>query len=318
MVTNGATDRFQKWGKLINYYPTYLRAGFRALSKTRQTPYDLVLAWEGKNGFPYAFMRSIIGQNSPPLVIAAFNIRGVISHSLGLARFGLRSVSRVIVFTPGEVEQYQQLLGLAPGTVTYCPHGWYDAMEWYVEKGQKSEAVRQIGRFILASGRSYRDYETLAVAVAETDVEVRISGRSFNFASTTLPPNLRTTGWLAYRDYQDYLYESFFYVVPLQPIDHAGGDSSLLAAMSFGKAVVATRAPSTETYIEDGVTGLLVEPRDVAGMREAILYLWQHPEEATRMGRAARRRFEENHTVEKLAQRISSVAHDVYHSHNES
>ena len=49
--------------------------------------------------------------------------------------------------------------------------------------------------------------------------------------------------------------KSNFYVVPLQPIAHAGGDSSLLQAMSFGKAVVATRAPSTETYIEHGVDG---------------------------------------------------------------
>ena len=55
--------------------------------------------------------------------------------------------------------------------------------------------------------------------------------------------------------------------------------------MSFGKAVVATRAPSTETYVQDGVTGLLVAPHDVEGMREAILYLWQNPEEAARMGR---------------------------------
>ena len=76
LVTTGAVDRFPKWGKLLNYYPAYLRAGFRALRKTRQTQYDVVVAWEGKNGFPYALFRSIAGQKSPPLVIAAFNIRG--------------------------------------------------------------------------------------------------------------------------------------------------------------------------------------------------------------------------------------------------
>lgn len=316
LVTRGALDRYQKWGKLLTYYPAYWKSGFRALLKTRQTEYDLVLAWEGKNGFPYAFLRSLLGQKSPPLIIAAFNIRGVIGHFLGLARFGLKSVSRLIVFTPGEVTQYQRTLSLAPDAISYCPHGWYDAMEWYDPKFRRPQNdLARIGKYILTSGRSYRDYETLARAVTGTEVEVRVSGRSFNLAHTPLPPNFQSTGWLAYRDFQDYLFASNFYVVPLQAIDHAGGDSSVLAAMSFGKAIVATRAPSTETYIQDGVTGLLVEPYDVQGMRETLLRLWRNPEEAAHMGRQARRRFEEAHTIEKLAQRISGVANEVYNAH---
>jgi glycosyltransferase involved in cell wall biosynthesis len=123
---------------------------------------------------------------------------------------------------------------------------------------------------------------------------------------------MEARGWLDYRVHQDYLYESSFYVVPLQSIHFAGGDSSLLAAMSFGKAVVATRAPSTETYLEHGQTGLLVEPGDVEGMRQAILHLWRNPDEAARMGRAARRRFEENHTINKLAERVYDIALEVH------
>jgi len=312
LVTTGTADRFQKWGKLFTYYPAFWQLGLRALRKTQQTPYDLVVAWEGKNGFPYAVLRRIVGQKSPPLIIAAFNIRGVISHFLSLARFGLQSVSRVIVFTPIEVEQYQQLLSLAPEAICYCPHGWYDAMEWYdPEKVRKSDALIQAGKFVLASGRSYRDYATLARAVDGTETNVRVSGRTFNLAGINFPPNMQMTGWLANREFQDYLYESFFYVVPLQPIAHAGGDSSILQAMSFGKAVVATRAPSTETYIQHGVTGLLVEPGDVEAMRQAILHLWRNPEEVIKMGQAARRRFEENHTIDKLAQRIYTIVLEV-------
>jgi len=58
---------------------------------------------------------------------------------------------------------------------------------------------------------------------------------------------------------------------------------------------------------------LLVEPGDVEGMRKAILRLWQNPEEAERMGKEARRCFEENHTIDKLAQRVYDVALEVYH-----
>lgn len=312
LVTRPPADRFQKWGKVLNYYPAYWMSGLRAFRKARQTPYDLVLAWEGKNGFPYAVLRSIVGQKQPPLVIVAFNIRGVISHFLGLARFGLKSVARVVVLTPGEVERYQRLLSLSPEAISYIPHGWYDDMKWYdPEKRPKSDRLARAGRFIFASGRSFRDYATLARAVEGTDVTVRVSGREFNLAGIDLPPNMEATGWLSERELQDYLYHCSFYVVPLQAIGFAGGDSSLLHAMSYGKALVATRAASTETYIKHGETGLLVEPQDVEGMRQAILYLWNNPDEAKRMGQAARRLFEENHTIDHLAQRVYGVAQEV-------
>jgi glycosyltransferase involved in cell wall biosynthesis len=315
VVATGAIDRFKKWGKLITYYPAFIRAGLQALVKTRKTRYDLVVAWGGQNGFTYALLRSILRQTSPPLIILSFNLQGVINHFLGLARFGMRSVSRVVVFTPSEVEQYQRVLSLAPGTVTYCPHGWFDPMRWYVPgESHKTEAPAQAEKFIFTSGRSYRDYETLARAVEGTDVCVKVSSRPFNLAGISLPKNMESMGWLEYRVHQDFLFESSFYVVPLQTITFAGGDSSLLAAMSFGKAVVATRSPSTETYLEHGQTGLLVEPGDIEGMRQAILHLWQNPDEATRMGKEARRRFEENHTMEKLAQRVYSIALEVYHA----
>lgn len=313
LVTAPPADRFQKWGKVFSYYPAYWKSGFKALRKTRKTKYDLVIAWEGKNGFPYAVLRSILGQKHPPLIIVAFNIRGVISHFLGLARFGLRSVARVVVLTPGEVERYQKLLSLPPEKICYIPHGWYDELQWYdPDKRQKSDTLIRAGKFVFASGRSFRDYETLARAVKDTDVNVRVSGRQFNLDGVEMPDNMKATGWLDYRELQDYLYQSHFYVVPLQAIAFAGGDSSLLHAMGFGKAVVATRAPSTETYIEHGKTGLLVEAGDVEGMRQAILRLWQNPDEAIRMGKEARRRFEENHTIDKLAQRVYDIALEIY------
>jgi glycosyltransferase involved in cell wall biosynthesis len=313
VITTGAVDRFKKWGKLLTYYPAFMRAGFRAFLQTRKTQYDLVIAWGGQNGFFYSLLRSLAGQKHPPLIILSFNLQGILSHFLGLARFGMRTASRLVVFTPSEVEQYQQILSLAPGTVSYCPHGWFDPMRWYVPgETAESKALAETGRFIFTSGRSYRDYKTLAHAVEGTEACVKVSSRPFNVDAFKLPGNMESLGWLDYRVAQDYMYESSFYVVPLQAINFAGGDSSLLQAMSFGKAAVATRAPSTETYLEHGQTGLLVEPGDAEGMRQAILHLWRNPDEAIRMGKEARRRFEENHTMQKLAERVYDVALEVH------
>jgi glycosyltransferase involved in cell wall biosynthesis len=257
-------------------------------------------------------LRSVIGQKEPPLVIAAFNIRGVISHFLRLARFGMQSVNHVVVFTPGEVERYQQMLSLAPTAISFCPHGWYDPLRWYdPAKTSPTASARFREKYVFSSGRSYRDYNTLARAVDNSNIQVRVSGRKFNLTGVHMPTNMQALDWLAKREFLDYMYHALFYVVPLQRIEHAGGDSSILQAMSFGKAVVATRAPSTETYIEDGVTGLLVDPENVDHMRNTLERLWESPEQARQMGQAARRRFEEQHTIENLAQRIHEVLEKV-------
>jgi glycosyltransferase involved in cell wall biosynthesis len=311
LTTATAVDQFPKWGKLLNYYPAFWKTGFEALRKIRQNHYDLVVAWQGKNGFPLAILRSLRGQTSPPLILLAFSLQGVVSHFRGLVRFGLGSVSRVTVITPGELESYGRLLSLSPEKLRYTPLGWYDS-SWRYKNVRKTDKIPEAGKFIYTFGRSYRDYGTLARAVQGTDVKVKLSGRAFNLAGVELPRNIETTGWLNYEEMEDYLFESEFIVVPLQYIPHSSGETSLLHAMSFGKAVVATRSPGTETYVQHGQTGLLVEPGDVEGMRQAILRLWQNPDEAAKMGKEARRCFEENYKMEKLAQRVYDIALEVY------
>jgi glycosyltransferase involved in cell wall biosynthesis len=317
LVTTKWTDSYQKWGKLLNYYPAFWQTGFRALRQTRRTHYDLVIAWQGKNGFPYAVLRSIVGQTSPPLIILGFSLQGVIRHFLGLVRFGLRSVSRVSVITPVEIEPYRRLLALSPEEIFYTPLGWYDSVHRYEnQEAHSSDAPSQAGKFIYTFGRSYRDYKTLAQAVEGTDVKVKLSGRAFNLAGIKLPDNIETTGWQSYEGLENYLYKSQFCVVPLQHIHHSSGETSLLHAMSFSKAVVATRSPGTETYVQHGRTGLLVEPGDVQAMRSAILDLWHNPDLAAQMGKEGRRQFEENHTMAKFARSTYDVALEVHRAHS--
>lgn len=312
MTTATAVDQFPKWGKMLNYYPAFWQTGFQALRKTRQNHYDLVIAWQGKNGFPLAVLRSLLGQTSPPMILLAFSLQGIVSHFRGLAKFGLRSVSRVTVITPFELESYRRLLSLSPEAISYIPIGWYDSIHRYQDpQVRKSESLAKDGKYVYTFGRSYRDYGTLARAVQGTDVRVKVSGRAFNLAGVELPPNIQTTGWLNYREMEDHLFDSEFCVVPLQAIPHSSGETSLLHAMSFGKPVVATRSPGTETYVQHGVTGLLVEPGDVEGMRQAILQLWRNPDEARAMGKQARRCFEENYKMDKMAKRVYDIALEV-------
>ncbi|HEX2206304.1 MAG TPA: glycosyltransferase family 4 protein, partial [Longimicrobium sp.] len=65
-----------------------------------------------------------------------------------------------------------------------------------------------------------------------------------------------------------------------------------LEAMRFGLPVVGTRIAGVPEQVEDGVTGLLVEPSDPAGLADALERLLASPELAARMGAAGRERVE--------------------------
>ena len=65
-------------------------------------------------------------------------------------------------------------------------------------------------------------------------------------------------------------------------------------AMANARPVVATRVGGLADAIEDGITGVLVPPGDIAALREAIERLLGDPEERERLGAAARERIREH------------------------
>ncbi|HJU06191.1 MAG TPA: glycosyltransferase family 4 protein [Nitrospiraceae bacterium] len=60
-----------------------------------------------------------------------------------------------------------------------------------------------------------------------------------------------------------------------------------LEALASGVPVVGTRVDGAPEVIRDGINGYLLEPGDVAGLADRVLYLLTHPADATRMGRNA-------------------------------
>jgi glycosyltransferase involved in cell wall biosynthesis len=78
-------------------------------------------------------------------------------------------------------------------------------------------------------------------------------------------------------------------------------------AMACGKPVIACRGEGPEDFVEHGKTGLLVKPRDVDNLVEALDFLLSNPEEARAMGERARKVVLENYTWEKNAEKIVKV-----------
>jgi glycosyltransferase involved in cell wall biosynthesis len=74
------------------------------------------------------------------------------------------------------------------------------------------------------------------------------------------------------------------------PTYREGFPNVLLEAASMNLPVVATDIPGCVDAVQNGVTGLLVPPRDADALAEAMIELLEDPRRAAAMGRAARAR----------------------------
>jgi glycosyltransferase involved in cell wall biosynthesis len=81
-----------------------------------------------------------------------------------------------------------------------------------------------------------------------------------------------------------------------------GLSNALLEAMSSGLAVFASRVGGTGEAVTDGVSGLLFEPMDQAGLRGRLTELLSSTGLAGRLGEAARKTAVEKYDIEKTAE----------------
>ena len=86
------------------------------------------------------------------------------------------------------------------------------------------------------------------------------------------------------------------------PSAREGLPVTLLEAMACGLPAVVSRLPgATDWVVEDGRTGVLVTPGDVAGFAQAITGVLADPARAAEMGHRARQRVEQEFSADRTA-----------------
>lgn len=100
--------------------------------------------------------------------------------------------------------------------------------------------------------------------------------------------------------------------------DYEGSPLSIMEYMEAGKPVVATRVGGVPDLVEDGVTGLLVDPQDPDGLASAIVSLLRDPDRAARMGRAGRELRRRSFSIEGTVRRVEALYQELYASNSSS
>ncbi|MCZ6799409.1 MAG: glycosyltransferase [Nitrospirae bacterium] len=85
----------------------------------------------------------------------------------------------------------------------------------------------------------------------------------------------------------------------------------LLEAMALRKAIVACRVGGIPEVITDGVTGILVPPKDSNALAKAIVGLITDEKAKRRFGEAARKVVEERFSQEMAMKRIENLYRDL-------
>jgi glycosyltransferase involved in cell wall biosynthesis len=106
------------------------------------------------------------------------------------------------------------------------------------------------------------------------------------------------------RDVPDLLHAMDIFVLPSYS---EGLSLALMEAMAAGLPVVASRVGGNPELVEDGDTGLLIPPQDADALAAALERLLADPTGAKTMGEKARRRVEENYSLDRLGREINGI-----------
>jgi len=153
-----------------------------------------------------------------------------------------------------------------------------------------------------------RDFETLGAGIKDLDISAIITARSWNIRKIKPLPSYMLHKDLPIEEFIQTYARAKIVVLPLNTVsgvNNAMGCSTLVEAMAMGKAIIATRTKMTESYIIDGVNGILVPPRDPHALKVAIADLLKDEIKREKLGKKARVLAEEHYNTETFASNLA-------------
>lgn len=151
------------------------------------------------------------------------------------------------------------------------------------------------GLHILMEAAQGTDYPIVIVGAGPIESELKAQAAQLNLQ------NIHFLGHLSDEDKVALLTLCYGVVFPSHLRSEAFGISLLEGAM-YGKPMISSEIGTGTTFINIGdETGLVVPPGDPLALRQAMKYLWEHPNEAAQMGKRAEERYWTHFTADEMS-----------------
>lgn len=150
------------------------------------------------------------------------------------------------------------------------------------------------GLHILIEAAQMTDYPIVIVGAGPIEFELKAQAAQLGCR------NIHFLGQLSDEDKVALLTLCYCVLFPSHLRSEAFGISLLEGAM-YGKPMISSEIGTGTTFINIAdETGLVVPPSDPPALRQAMQYLWEHPEQAAEMGKRAEARYWKNFTAEQM------------------
>ncbi|MBY0472084.1 glycosyltransferase family 4 protein [bacterium] len=178
----------------------------------------------------------------------------------------------------------------------------------FVPKAEVSASHRKGGIFV---GRLSKEkgISVLSDALKIQEAPLRVVGSGPDESLLRNIPGVELLGFLSRKEIYSQLASAAWLVAP--SISYETFGLSIVEAFACGTPAIVSRIGALKSLIEDGVTGLLVEPGNPRDLSEKIQWAQNHPAEMARMGKAAHEKYVAKYTPEKNYERLKEIYENV-------
>jgi glycosyltransferase involved in cell wall biosynthesis len=274
--------------------------------------------------WPFADVLHMLGGESKPSIMTYHSDivrQRYLGHIYGpLMRHTMRSMSAVVATSPAYARTSPVLTRIVPkDRLRVIPLGIVDYRDSAHLADSRSDCLNRLSLdsspFFLSLGvlRYYKGLHTLVEAALSVKAKIVISGsgpereRLESLAEMVGASNVVFAGQVTNEEKVALLQRCRALVLPSHVRSEAFGMAQVEAAM-FGRPMVCCEVGSGTTYVNaHGVTGLVVPPESPERLAEAMNALLVDEALASRMGLAARERYERLLSGEALGQAYAAL-----------
>ncbi|TWU34940.1 glycosyltransferase family 4 protein [Novipirellula artificiosorum] len=226
-----------------------------------------------------------------------------------LMDYGFRKADHVIVHGEALAVEVNEIFALERERIHVVP---------MIARGEETvgNEVEEDQNLILFFGRIW-DYKGLDQLIAAQplindvvpDARIMIAGQGEDFGRYRALMQ-DSSKFIVHNEWvSDELRAQFFQrsAIVALPYNEATQSGVVPVAYNYGKPVVATRVGALPECIDDGVTGLLIPPRDPQAIADAVIDLLKNPERRRQMGRAGKAKLDRECSPSVVAQRTADA-----------